>query len=256
MSELSQQNLQRVYRELDEVGVAISVVGTSRQKLMELARLTIPISDRLIGSRPEVKRVRDDLVRLTHNVRRAQTRQRTASAAVRALAGQIKVVQKLLRSGVGDVPERFDVGSMSLENAWGYSKGEIKPFVDSLAKALDVIDKMGLTKTVAETTVLLNPEKSSRSMTYDVFSDTFIANPMQAQERLRGVSDALGGRLWVKLFEQRDVETWGGASVAWSAFSGVFYRLMSGKRLSKDGSARMAVSLGRVIGPEKWHKVV
>lgn len=256
MDTLSSQNLKRVHKELDEVGVAISVVGTRRQKLMELARLTAPISDDLVGSRPEVKQIRDDLVRLTHNVRRAQTRARPASQAVKALAAKVKDVQKLVGSGLGDVPEAFTVGEMSLLNTWGYTKKEAKPFMDALDVALGVIEKMGLTKIVAEATVSLDPEGSPRaSMVYDLFADTFVANPRRTRERTRGISDALGGRLWLKLFEQRDVETWGGARAAWVSFSDAFHRLLSGKRLSKDDAARMTVSLGRVIGPERWRKV-
>lgn len=256
MGELSQQNLKRVHRELDEVGTAISVVGTRRQKLMELARLTGSMSDELVGTRPEVKRVRDDLVRLTHNVRRARTRARPASQAVKALAAKVKDVQKLVSGGLGDVPEAFTVGDVSLLNTWGYTKSEVRPFTDALKRALDVIEKMGLTKAVAEAKVSLDPDETPQaSMKYDLFSDTFVANATRTRERGRGISDALGGRLWLKLFEKRDVETWGGATVAWSAFSDAFHRLLTGRRLSKDDSARMAVSLGRVIGPERWRKV-
>lgn len=256
MAALSAQNLKRVYRELDEVGVAISVVGTRRQKLMELARLTVPISDALVGTRPEVKRVRDDLVRLTHNVRRAQTKARSAGKAVRALANQIKVVEKLVGGGLGDVPEAFDVGELSLLNTWGYTKKEVKPFMDALETATDVIDKMGLTKSIGTAKVSLDPSGSPMSsMTYDLYGDVFTGNPSHTRGRGRGIADALGGRLWLKLFAKKDVDTWGGAAAAWSSFSDAFARLLGGKSLRGDAAARMAVSLGRVIGPERWKKV-
>lgn len=253
MTNLSPQNFKRVYRELDQVGVAISVAGTRRQKLMELARLTVPISDALMGTRPEVKKARDALVRLTHNVRRAQTKPRPASKAVRALADQVKAVEKLVGGGLGDVPENFSVGGMSLTNTWGYTAQEVKPFMDALKRAIDILDKMGLAGT--ETVVLDADALSSASMAYDLYSDTFVANPTRTRGRSRGISDAIGGRLWLKLFTQRDVETWGGAAAAWSSFSDVFSRLLSGRSLKGNDAARMTVSLGRVVGPEKWAKV-
>jgi hypothetical protein len=256
MSKLSAQNLKRVYRELDEIGVAISLAGTRRQKLMELARLVVPISDAPIGVRPAVKRVRDDLVRLTHNVRRVQTKQRTASRAVAALAAQIEVVQKLVSGGLGDVPETFDVGEMILMNTWGYTTKEVKSFMESLKSATGMLDKMGLTQSIGTVKVVLHEDGSPRvSMTYDLFSDTFVANPTLRRGRYVGISDAIGGRVWLKNFGQRDVETWGGSSRAWILFSNAFFRLMSEKSLSVGDDARMAVTLGRVIGPERWSKV-
>jgi hypothetical protein len=257
MNELSRQNLRKVYRELDEVGVAIGVVGTRRQKLMELARMVVPITDALVGTRPEVKRVRDDLVRLTHNVRRAQTKARLASKAVAALAAQVKVAEKLVDKGLGDVPEAFNpIDGMSILNTWGCTEREARAFLRRLEDATSVLDKMGLMRGLGDTRVSLDPEGSPRdSMTYDLFNDMFIANPMYARARERGISDALGGRLWVKLFKQREVEVWGGASQAWDAFSEAFFDLIRGKGMKGRDAARMATSLGRIIGPENWRKV-
>jgi len=256
MTELSRQNLSRIYKELDQVGVAISVAGTRRQKLMKLARLAIPISDALVGARPETKRVRDDLVRLAHNVRRAQTRPRPASKAISELASQIKIVQKLVDSGLGNVPKMFVVDKMTILNNWGYTNKEVKPFLDALKIATDKLGQMGLADNVGAAQVTLDPRESfGSSMKYVLFLDAFAADPLCSRDRFRGISDAIGGRLWMKLFEQRDVETWGGSTQAWGGFSSAFYKLLRGKKISGDDAAKMAVSLGRVIGPEKWRKV-
>lgn len=256
MRPLSEQNLKKVYRELDEVGVAISVVGTRRPKLMALARMTVPIGDALVGTRPEVRRVRDDLVRLSHNVRRARTRARPASQAVRALADQVKVVEALLKKGLGEVPEGFSVGKLELRNTWGYTKKEVTPFLDALREATDTLEKIGLTKSVGTGDVTLDPSASPRAaMTYDLFADTFAADPMRERERERDITRALGERLWWKHFEGRDAETWGGGADALSAFFGAFHRLLFGRKLRGDALAKMSVSLGRVIGPERWRKV-
>jgi hypothetical protein len=254
---LSKHNLQKTYKELDEVGVAISVVGTSRQKLMELARLVIPISDALIGSRPEVKRVRDDLVRLAHNVRRAQLKARFASRAVKELALQVKAVQKLLDSGLGDVPETFQVGDLDIVNAWGYTEKELRSFFKMLKVVTDFINKIGLEKTIGTAQVVLDPSESSRdSMVYDLFNDRFVANPFFPGERSRGISDAFGGRIWLMFFKGRDVEVWGESTLAWKLFSRSFHRLVTGKRLSDEEKARMTVSLGRHVDPGKWKTMI
>lgn len=256
MSALSRQYLERVYRELDEVGVAISVVGTRRQKLMELARLVVPISDALIGMRPDVKSVRDDLVRLTHNMRRAQVKQRPASRAVRAVADKVKDVQRLVNLGLGDVPRDFIVGKMTFLNYWGYTKNEIQPFVDVLENVNSVLKKMGLLDEIGDAFVTLDPSRSSQaSMTYDLVSDSFFADPLRARARTRGVTDSIGARMWVKLFERKDVDTWGGSQQAWESFSKSFFLLIKGKKLKKIDSAKMTVSLGRIVGPENWRKV-
>jgi len=250
------KNLKQVYRELDEVGVAISVVGTRRQKLMALARLTLPLSDELVGTRPEVRRVRDDLVRLSHNVRRAQTTARPAGKAVRALANQVKVLEELLKKGLGNTPETFGVGGLILVNRWGYTKKEAKPFLNVLKKATDVIEKIGLVKKIGTGKVLLDQSASPGSaMTYDLFSDSFIANPTRTQDRRKDIGRAFGERLWWKYFDGRDAETWGGGAEALPSFFGAFSRLLFGRKLSGDILAKMSVSLGRVIGPEGWRKV-
>jgi hypothetical protein len=250
-------NIKRIYKELDQVGVAISVVGTRRQKLMELARLAEPIVDRLVGDRPSVKRLRDDLVRLAHNVRRVPVKAKMASKAVRELAEKVKEVEKLLAKGRGDVPREFSIGGMKLPNAWGYTPKEVTPFLGELESVLDSVDKMGLTREVGRGVIVLDPRESPWStMDYDPYSDQFFANPVQGRKILEELAQAMGGRVWVQLFKRPEVEAWGVGSRGWNDFAEAFARLVSGKGLSDDEKSKMESSLGGIIGPSRLARMV
>lgn len=250
-------NVKSIYKELDQVGVAISVVGTRRQKLMELARLVEPIVDHLVGDRPSVKRVRDDLVRLAHNVRRVPAKAQMASKAVRELSEKVKEAEKLLLKGTGDVPREFSLGDMKLPNVWGYTPNEVTPFLGRLENVFDVVDKMGLTGKVGRGVIVLDPRESPWStMNYDPYSDQFFANPTQGQKMSEEIAFAVGGRVWVQLFKRPEVEVWGVGSRGWDDFAEAFVRLVFGKGLSDDEKAKMEASLGGIIGPSRLARMV
>jgi hypothetical protein len=251
---LSRANLAYVYNEIDQISVAVSVVGTRRPMLMKLARMAAEVKDALVGSRPEVQKVRANLERLIHNARRAPTRARRASDALRKLAAGIKEAQGLvLRKGLGD-PPALNGGAFTITNEWGYTDKEAKSFLKALRSAEDAVSKFGLGKALAYGTITLDPKMSSgRMLSYDPFSDAFYANP-SINDGVQGVFMALAERLWVVHFKTKDVETWGTGSEGPTKFERAFARKLDGKGLDADSSARLRVTAGRIAVQSKWEK--
>jgi len=253
---LSQQNLDRIKTELEQVATAISVAGTRRQKLLELSRLVVPVIESLVGVRPEVKKVRDSLRRESHNVAHSKTRAVYAAKNVRALASAVGNTKRLLRMGLGDVPAAFGVGEMVLLNVWGYTDRELVPFLNSIRRAHDFIKKTGLSEDIERTSVLLDPnDAGGKALFYDPINDSFSADPIAGKHRYRDIIDAFAGKIWVKKFGKSDVNVWGEPSVAWYPFSDAFFLIATGKPISNDVMERMSSTFGRVIGHQNWSKV-
>jgi hypothetical protein len=244
-SPLSRQALARVYKELDEVAVAVSVVGTRRQKLMDLARMAYPARDALVGSRPEVKKLRDDLTRAIHNVRRSQTRPARASKAIWKLAAQIKRVQKLVAKGLGDVPSSMSAGGLEVSNVWGYSEREAKPLLGRLDKALGRAKDLGLGSQVVYGEVILDPGKAGgRAVSYDPHKDQLVGDPSKGSNRDLDIAEALAARVWLASFGPEEHAEWGGSPSDFDGFVRLFSDMLAGKKLDRGLATIMAATTG------------
>ena len=241
-SPLSKQALAKVYKELDEVAVAVSVVGTSRGKLVQLARMAYPIRDALVGTRPEVSKLRDDLTRAIHNVRRVHTRQRPASNAIKMLAAEVKRVQKLVGSKLGDVPLGFRAGGMDLENVWGYTELEARPFLDRFDRMMRKVMVLGLDKQVSYGDVFLDADEAgNRALYFDPHNDRLIANPLKGANRDAEIGEALAARVWLASFGPKGHAEWGGN---FEHFARRFIQMLEGKKLNNATAAVMAATTG------------
>lgn len=242
---ISKNHLSKVYKELDEVAVAVMVVGTRRPKLMALARMALPVRDALVGSRPEVSKLRDDLARAMHNTRRANLKQRPASKAIRDLAAQIKRVQKLVGGKLGDVPASFKVSGLTATNAWGYSEREAKPFLGRLDRAFKKAKDIGLGKQVVYGEVILDPDAAgSKALSYDPHSDRLIANPSRTTNRDAEIVEALAARVWLAAFGSDEHTEFGGIRAGFDHFVRLFTDMLDGKKLDRGHAAIMSATTG------------
>ena len=229
---LSRQSLAKVYKELDEVAVAVSVVGTRRQMLMKLARMAYPVRDALVGARPEVSKLRESLTRAIHNTRRASLKQRPASRAIWALAAEIKKTQKLVGDSLGDVPLGFRSGGMDIENVWGYTEREVKPFLDRFDRMLRKIMTLGLDAQVAYGEVVFDPDNANRrALFFDPHNDRLVADPLKGTNRKADIGEALAARVWLASFGAKEHESWGGRHLGFDNFSRAFTRMLEDKKL-------------------------
>jgi len=242
---LSKQNLAKVFKELDEVAVAVMVVGTRRPKLMQLARIVLPVRDALVGTRPEVRKIRDDLTRAMHNTRRSPLRQRPASKAIKALAAEVKKVRKLVDGKLGDVPSSFKVSRLTAINTWGYSEREARPFLDRLDRALKKAKALGLDKQVVYGEVILDPDEAgSRALYYDPHGDRLIGNPSKATNRDSEIGEALAARVWLATFGSEEHTEFGGIRAGFDPFVRLFTDMLNGKKLDRGHATIMATTTG------------
>ena len=241
-SQLSRQNLDKIFKELDETSVAVSVVGTRRQKLMDLARMVLPVRDALFGTRPEVSKVRSNLTRAMHNVRRAQLQPRPASKAIKALAVEIVEVKKLLASKLGDVPETFALGGMTVQNVWGYTEGEGRQFIERMKRSLDKAKSLGIDG-LEYGDVVFDPEMTQgAAVSYDPHLDRIYANPSKVSNRA-DIGEVLASRMWLSVFGPKEHIDWGG-SRGFDGFVRIFSDMLSGKKIDRGIAGIMAATAG------------
>lgn len=239
---LSRQSLAKVYKELDEVAVAVSVVGTRRPKLMKLARMAYPVRDALVGMRPEVSKLRDNLTRAIHNTRRAQLKQRSASRAIWALAAEIKKTQKLIGDGLGDVPLGFRSGGMDIENVWGFTEQEVKPFLDQFDRMMRQVMTLGLDDQVAYGEVVFDPDSANRrALFFNPYNDKLVADPLKGTNRKADIGEALAARVWLASFGQKEHVDW---MENFDHFARHFTRMLEGKKLDAGAAGVMAATTG------------
>jgi hypothetical protein len=239
-------NLAFVHNEMDEVAIAMSVAGTKRPKLTELSRMAQEVAEALVGDRPEVQKVRAELIKKIRAVKTASTKPRQSSAAVRKLAGGIKNVQKLIGRGVGGVDARVQLGDFELVNLWGYSTFELRPIKKVLRDAAQNLQRVGLGD-LAYGEVILTPRGGSK-VVYKTDDDTLEINP-DAKLAPRDVLGALGRRFWGTRATDEDVETWGGLS-GLERFQAAFGGFLVGTKLDRDTAARLRTTAGR--DNKKW----
>lgn len=242
--DLHRARLQWVRRELDQIGTAMSVVGTSRPMLQKMGRYLEPSIQGLRGDRPEIRRVREDLVRAQHNLSRGPTTPARASRNMRIARDLMDKVLKLQSKGLLDLPAEYEEGRVTLENVWGYKPQEVKSFRALWRQAVSDLADVGLYGDLVYGVVLLDEDEAGgRFLTRDDQTDQFVADPSRGRSKA-DIFDAFGGRVWDKLFMPSDRQTWGTRG----RFITAFTKAMRGSRLDSDDRARLTVTVGRIAG--------
>lgn len=239
---LSRISLRSVERKLRQVGLAISVVGTSRAKLVQLVHLATPVFESLVGDRPEVKRVRDDLRIQLHNVRRSSIGAKPASKAVYALADAVRDVMKLTDKGMGNVPEAFDVPPMKVINVWGYTNDEVRVVLQKLRQVMVDVTDVGLRTRLLYGNIILDPRETKHGFVrYVRQDDSIIMDPKRWEERrIADVYEAFAERMWWWNFVTPQWETW----LSSEAFADAFVTFFEGGKLDGDRLARLRATVG------------
>lgn len=240
--DVRKSRLQWVRKELEQVAVAMSLVGTRRQKLIEMARLVTPAFNALVGNRPEIKKVRDEMRRGLHNLRRSQTTPKAASKNMRAVAATMGSVIKLSDKGLLDLDEEYEVGPFVLENVWGYTEREVRQFISTMREMMVGLDAIGLYDKLAYGDIQLDPEKTQSYLSYDRRGDFFVANIDKARSD-EEIFKAMGERLWDKGFKTKERDVWGGPSHR-SKFVQAFSIAMKGNKQDRDTMARLTLTVG------------
>jgi len=248
--DLKKARLQWVRKELDQIGVAISVVGTRRAMLRRLSGYLEPSIEGLRGNRPEIRKVREALSRAQHNLLRGPTTPLRASRNSWIARDLMDKVLKLKDKGLLDLPEDYNEGRIILENAWGYTRDELKGFRGLLRQVVAELADAGLYKKLAYGVVILDPDEAKGSfLIRDKQTDAFIADPSKGKSKTE-IYTAFGGRVWDKLFMSSDRQSWSTRG----KFIVTFLRAMRGERLDSESMARLQVTVGRIAGDD-WSNV-
>lgn len=249
---MQRQDLLSLAKELRQVAVAVSIVGTRRAKLLQLAAKARPFLDELTWVRPEARKLRSALARALHNMERGQVGGRQAKN-LRAVADVLDGIAKLI--GASPIPVVFQSGQYRVTNVWGYTTRELMPVTRRLGEVIGKLDKAGLGG-ITGVEVIANPDMSKGYATYSVNEDVIYVNPGKAGKAQEDLLRAFGDRLWVRVFESRDKETWGRGTSGWEKFTKGWVAALDGRGPDPDTAARLTVTVGRLAGPEKWEKAV
>ena len=244
--DLKKGRLLWVRKELDQIGVAVSVVGTSRYMLRKLAGYLKPSIEALHGERKEMRRLRKDLERARYNLLKSPTLARSASRNIWAARDLMDEVLKLKDKGLLDTKVEYDEGRITLVNAWGYTQDELKTFRTLLRQVVADLSHVGLYRDLAYGAVRLDPDAAGgQLMDYDERADVFVADPEKGRTKA-AIYEAFGGRVWSKLFTLDDRQTWGTRS----RFLRAFVKAMRGRRLDSEDRAILQVTVGRIAGSD------
>lgn len=238
---LSKSAIDKATKELDQTAVAISVVGTSEMKRKALAALAGPVIDALVGTRPQVKALRDDLRRAAHDVKVGSGRARDAAKRVQALSALLKKVQAETKK-LGPIRDAIVAGDLVLFNVWGYSDKELDTLLKTLRTADQALQRVGL-PSMGGTVIL---DKQTSFFTYD--KPDWKADPVRSAvggPPLDQVMDAVADREWEK-FGSAEQDTWRSRD----DFNQAFARYMSGGSVTSETMARLALSVGR--NAKRW----
>lgn len=231
--------IQRVAKEIGQVSIAVSVVGTRRAKLLELADLAQTISGRLHGDRPEVRRMVTGLRQRIHDVR-VSRHDRTAAEALEALRDELERVLAKVRDGIGVADPLIKVvGDFAVGNPWGYTEAEAARTVETVRVAVRKLSEWGLD--VSELTMVLDPTWSGTGKwaVYDRDWDTIALAPGPSGS-VAALATELGRAVWASMFKAKEREVWADQV---DRFAEAFSAAVSGDKMQDDDAARLKVSM-------------
>lgn len=242
--DLHKNRLKWVRRELDQVGAAVSLVGTRRTMLLKMAKYLEPSIEGLRGRRPEVRKLRENLERAHRNLIRGPTTSLRAGRNLRAARDLMDEVLKLQDKGLLDLPEEYEEGRFTLENAWGYTPDELRVFRGVLRQVVSDLSDVGLYRPLVYGAIVLDPEEAGGGFERDVQDDVFYADPSKGKSKT-SFYEAFADRVWSKLFKASDRRTWDTRS----RFVAAFTEAMRGRGSSED-RARLQVTVGKIAGDD------
>ena len=247
---ISPAKIRSVIRELEQVAVAVAVVGTKRPKLLQLARMAQGVADEMVGTRPKVRRVRGELLRRIQDVKVSPTKAASAARSIRRMALALKETQKLLKTGVGTGEADFEVGKWLVTNTWGYTGTEVKALKRTLDKARRVLRSVGLDR-FASGQVVLDPKIASGQFAIYLPMEEVVAMDLgqAGSKSMDAILRAIAGRLWLSEMNAADVETWGGIGRS-ERFEQAFSKVLDGGKVDRDTAARLRMTVGRMA--KKW----
>jgi hypothetical protein len=251
---LERQSLLAVAKELRQVAVAVSLMGTRRWRMLQFTKKLRPIRDELVWLRPDVRKLRSTIARAIHNMERGREDGRQAKN-MRSAADAIDELLKL--QGREPLIKELEIGGVRFNNAWGFSARDLMPVMRRYRKVAERLEDLGL-KELTEVEVIVNPDESPMDYAiYSVSDDVIYLNPKRARKADADLLEAFGDRIWVTRFDSKDKQTWGKSALsAWSRFTKAWVGVLDGKRPDPDTAARLAVTVGQMVGPERWEKAV
>lgn len=236
---LTTQYLDIVFKELDEVGVAVSLVGTRKQMLEKLVGYVEPIAEALVGTRPKVAAVRGDLQRAMHNARRVRPLAREASEAIWEMAAAVKKTKDLVkRQRLGDVEPLEKVYAFEVLNVWGYTKSETAALRQELRQVSRLLSDLGLSE-MGGAVVLDEKRAKGKAFIYD---GDFVSDPKRSLKE-NDVLEAVASKVWTEFFESRQRKMWERDK---DTFSKAFISKAKGEAQSSDARARLQGTLERL----------
>lgn len=250
---LRDQRLTFVRKELDQIGVAVSVVGTSHTMLNRLHGYGEELADSLHGTREPVRKLQGDFTRALHNLKRANPRDSKRSSkaiwAVRDLADRLIK----LRRKVKDVEPEVKLGRLRLDNVYGYTERELRPAEKVVREAVELMGDWGLYRKVVYGDIILDPEDSRGKLAaYLAGLDAIAVDPDRWPQGVAPVLGAFADRLWVQVLKGPQHEVWGQGVAGWDRFRSAFVAALDGGSLSADTSARLAVTMTKVTNSRRW----
>jgi hypothetical protein len=250
---LERQKLLALAKELRQVAISVSVVGSRRWRLLQFTARLRPIRDELTWTRPEIGKLRGTLSRAIHNMERSREDGRQAKN-MRSAADALDGINKLM--GRALIPRDLQVGKRRVLNVWGYTARELMPVIRRLEKVSDQLEDIGLNDLV-EIEVVMNPEESPNDYAiYAPSEDAIFLNPKKSGKADRDLLEAFGDRMWVKEFDTGDRKTWGSGTSGWTRFTKAWVAALDGKSPDADTTARLAVTVGQRVGLSRWTKSV
>jgi hypothetical protein len=250
MSALSRQNLLAVAKELKQVSVAVSLVGTRRWRLLQFVNKLIPIRDALVWVRPDARKLRSVLSRVIHNMERAPengVQAKYMAEASKAIDGIIRIV------GAGVVPDDMMFGGMRIQNVWGYSASDVLIVARALETVVGRLEAAGMD---VDVDFVLNPDSSPNAFASYVSSENAVfVNAGAFGSATTDILGAFGDMVWLKLFTSPQYQTWGGPAGRMK-FSRAWINALDGKAVDRDTMARLTVTVGGIADSEKWEKAV
>ncbi len=247
------QEMRSLSKELEEIAVAISLVGTTHTKLRELVSWAEEIRDAIRGERPEVKKLRDEIARRIHDVKVSPPDPRVAKK-LRALRHAIETAKNQVQKGLGEVPETFSLNvvgnfaEFTIGNSWGYTLAEAEPSLRALRRTLARMSEIGLNPG-KDLSIVLDPQWSEGwSAKYDREWETIAMDPYGRGSEGGGsagpfaqTAHAFGHRVWDQVMKAEDREAWASAG----AFALALSTFLVGEKVSADDAARLAVTVGK-----------
>jgi hypothetical protein len=230
--------IQRAAKEIDQVSVAVSVVGTRRAKLLELADVATDIAGRLHGDRPEVRRMVTGLRQRVHDVRVAR-HDRTAAEALEALRDELNAVLVKVRDGLGAADPVVKIGDIAVGNSWGYTDAEVARTSEPIKLAMRRLSEWGFD--ASRFTLVLDPtwSGSGRWAFYDRDWDTVAMAPGPSGS-VGALATELGKAVWYTVFGGKEKETWADHV---DRFAEAFSAAVAGDKMQDDDAARLRVSM-------------